>query len=80
MTRLLLISNDVVDTCMAGSGLRYWEMARALANRLDVTLATPDHSLLGEGFATCIYSRKQWGSIEPAISQAEVLLFDGNSV
>jgi glycosyltransferase involved in cell wall biosynthesis len=78
MTRLLLISNDVVDTRMAGSGLRYWEMARALASKLDVTLAMPDHGLPGEGFTTHIYGRKQWSSIEPAVSQAEVLLFDGN--
>jgi glycosyltransferase involved in cell wall biosynthesis len=78
MTRLLLISNDVVDTHMAGSGLRYWEMARALAGKLDVTLATPDHSLPGEGFTTCIYERKEWRSIEPTVSQAQVLLFDGN--
>jgi glycosyltransferase involved in cell wall biosynthesis len=78
MTRLLLISNDVVDTRMAGSGLRYWEMARALAGRLDVTLAAPDHSLPGEEFSTHIYRPEKWTSIEPAISQAEVLLFDGN--
>ena len=41
MSRLLIISHDVVDTRMAGPGIRYWEMARALAGRLDVTLAYP---------------------------------------
>ena len=41
MNHLLVISHDVVDTRMAGPGIRYWEMARALARRLDVTLAHP---------------------------------------
>jgi len=38
---LLIVSNDVVDTKMAGPGIRYLEMARALSKHLDVTLAVP---------------------------------------
>ena len=78
MTRLLLISNDVVDARMAGPGARYWEMARALASKLEVTLATPGSSRPGDGFATHVYTPKQWESVGPAIARADVLLFDGN--
>ena len=78
MTRLLLISNDIVDTRMAGPGVRYWEMARALSGNLDVTLATPGSSRPGEEFASQTYVHQQWDTIEPAIQAADVLLFDGN--
>lgn len=41
MTRVLLICNDIVGENMAGPGIRYWEMARALGHHFDVTLAVP---------------------------------------
>jgi hypothetical protein len=77
MTRLLVVSYDVVDTRMAGPGARYWEMARALAKKLDVTLATPDRSLPGEGFASHVYTHGEWDTLDSAISKADALLFDG---
>src|SRR5947209_17200239 len=39
--RFLLISDDVVGQSMAGPGIRYWELSRAMAARHDVTLAAP---------------------------------------
>jgi glycosyltransferase involved in cell wall biosynthesis len=39
--KVLLISNDVVGSRMAGPGIRYWEFARALSSSFDVTLAIP---------------------------------------
>jgi GT2 family glycosyltransferase len=36
---VLIVSNDVVDTKMAGPGMRYVEMARTLSDDADVTLA-----------------------------------------
>jgi len=40
MTRVLVLSNDVVGARMAGPGIRYWEIARVLsASGMDVTLA-----------------------------------------
>lgn len=39
--RLLIISNDVIDTKMAGPGMRYLEIGRALGDGLQVTLAHP---------------------------------------
>ncbi len=39
--RVLVISPDVVDANMAGPGIRYWELARVLAQEFEVTLAVP---------------------------------------
>ncbi|HEY76454.1 MAG TPA: glycosyltransferase family 4 protein [Thermoflexia bacterium] len=41
MTRVLLICNDIVGKNMAGPGIRYWELTRALGQHFDVTLAVP---------------------------------------
>jgi glycosyltransferase involved in cell wall biosynthesis len=90
MTHLLIISHDVVDTRMAGPGIRYWEMARALAGRLDVTLAYPipvkdtvagAKSISGPpeaGFTSHAYRREDWASIAPIISRADVVLLTGD--
>lgn len=44
--RLLIISQDLVDENMAGPGMRYLEMARALSPHLHVTLAFPGKTQL----------------------------------
>ena len=77
MTRLLLISHDVVDARMAGPGVRYWEMAHALAGRLEITLATPGHSLPSDDFASYSYTPRDWNTIADAVSRADVLLLHG---
>lgn len=41
---VLLISSDIIDTQMAGPGIRYWEFARQLSRRHTVTLLTPNQS------------------------------------
>jgi GT2 family glycosyltransferase/glycosyltransferase involved in cell wall biosynthesis len=46
---LLIVSNDVVNTKMAGPGIRYLEMAKALSKHLDVTLAVPGSTNLQVG-------------------------------
>ena len=78
MTNLLIICHDVIDSRMAGPGIRYWEMARALAERLDVTLATPGPGLDDDGFASRTYARGDWSSIEAAVEHADVLLLSGD--
>ncbi len=75
---ILLIAHDVVNARMAGPGIRHWEMARALAGPLSVTLATPGPGLPDERFASFVYARGGWDSIVPAITQADVLLFTGD--
>ncbi len=43
---LLMISPDLVGPQMAGTGMRYWELSRALARQHPVTLAAPEGSTL----------------------------------
>ena len=76
--RLLIISHDAVSTRMAGPGIRYWEMARALSRELTVTLATPGVSLPSERFDMYVYDMGTWGSLSPAVTRADVLLFSGD--
>jgi glycosyltransferase involved in cell wall biosynthesis len=40
--RTLLIASDTIGASMAGTGIRYWNLARAIALRQPVTLATRD--------------------------------------
>ena len=47
MSKVLLISNDVIGRQMAGPGIRTWELARLLATEHTVTLLTPTRSDLG---------------------------------
>lgn len=42
MKRVLLISNDVVGSQMAGPAIRYYQFAKQLSERYDVTLVVPD--------------------------------------
>ena len=44
MTRVLIITEDYVDTNMGGLGMRYWEIAHALSQSCQVTLAIPNLS------------------------------------
>jgi glycosyltransferase involved in cell wall biosynthesis len=39
--RIAIISHDIVGSRMAGTGIRYWELARVLATAHDVTLLAP---------------------------------------
>jgi glycosyltransferase involved in cell wall biosynthesis len=41
LKRLLLVSNDEVGAQMAGPGIRYYQFARQLSDRFDVTLVVP---------------------------------------
>jgi len=44
--KLLIISHDVIDEKLAGPGMRYLEMGRALSDASDVTIAIPGKSSL----------------------------------
>jgi glycosyltransferase involved in cell wall biosynthesis len=53
VARVLLLCNDVIGENMAGPAIRYWELARHLADRHEVTLACAARpTLVGEGFET----------------------------
>jgi glycosyltransferase involved in cell wall biosynthesis len=63
---------------MAGPGIRYWEMAQALARRLNVTLAAPGRGLEGEGYSPHAYERGEWSTIKAAVGRSDVLMFSGD--
>lgn len=46
MQQLLIISHDIVSEKLAGPGMRYLEMARALSRDLDVSLVVPGETSL----------------------------------
>jgi GT2 family glycosyltransferase len=85
--RLLVISNDVVDVKMAGPGMRYLEMSRALSTNLDVTLAVPGE--IGADFARSLetpslhvarYDEQRADSLQPLVENAEIALISGYMV
>lgn len=66
---------------MAGPGIRYRELARALAPSFEVTLAIPnDTDLSGQPFALWPYHRAQWASLAPAAHRAQVIVAPGDSL
>ncbi len=76
---LLIISHDLVDTKMAGPGIRYLEMARAL-NRLgvEVTLAIPGQTgLTNAGVALVPYDEKRAGDLRTLSEKNEVIVISG---
>ena len=78
---LLIVSNDVVDVKMAGPGMRYLEMARALCNDLDVTLAVPTETALEvSGLNLVRYWEGRPGSLQVLVENSDVVLVSGYMV
>jgi len=78
---LLIISHDVVDTKMAGPGMRYLEMARALCQDLFVTLAVPaDTSLEIPGLRIVRYWEDRPASLQVLVDNSDVALISGYMV
>jgi len=77
-SRVLIISHDLVGTHMAGPGLRYWELARILAQSCRVTLAAP---LSGEvactDWALVPLTLDDPGEIQPLLADADVVVSSG---
>ncbi len=79
--QLLIVSNDIVDTKMAGPGMRYLEMARALSQSLDVVLAVPaDTSLEDNDVHLVRYWEDRPGSIQVLVENSDVALISGYMV
>jgi glycosyltransferase involved in cell wall biosynthesis len=80
-SRVLILSHDVVDTHMAGPGIRYWELARVLARSCDVTLGVPwQSSLRAADFALAPYQPGDWPAVRALADEAEVILPCGNTL
>lgn len=78
MSRVLIISHDVVDARMAGPGIRYWQFAHVLSREFDVTLAVPQSTnLTSSRFHILPYKPDQPQTIEQAIEAAEVVVAGG---
>ena len=78
-TSVLIISHDTVGQRMAGPGIRYWELARVLAEHFLVTLAVPGTPRLSAaGFHLWPYELGQWRSLARAAEQAAVVLLCGD--
>ena len=76
--RLLIISHDVVGSLMAGPGIRYWELARALVPHAAVTLVAPQPiNLEPPGFVTGRYLWGDAASLAPYVRHADVVLANG---
>ena len=74
-SRLLIISQDIVDHKMAGPGIRYLEMARALNTDLDVTLAVPgETSIQVPGLHIQPYRFDQPGAMRTLAEQSDIVL------
>jgi len=73
--KLLIISQDIVDKKMAGPGIRYLEMARTLADSLDITLAIPDDtSQEVAGIQLVPYRFDQPGTLKTLAETCDILL------
>jgi GT2 family glycosyltransferase/glycosyltransferase involved in cell wall biosynthesis len=72
---LLIASNDIVDEKMAGPGMRYLEMARALTGALDVTLAVPAETRLQFPDLRIVrYWEERPGSLQVLVENSDVAL------
>lgn len=82
MDEVLIVSHDVAGRTMAGPGIRYWEMARALVQRFAVILAVPKGSDLidGEEFSVWRYDRSQWDTLAEAVEGARTAVVCGDTL
>ncbi len=77
MGRVLIISPDVVNGCMAGPGIRYWEMARALSRFAEVTLATPRDTALSDERVELVTYDQRGMVIREHLKSADVVVIQG---
>lgn len=77
-TRLLIVSHDVVGSRMAGPGIRYWELARALAAHATVSLVAPQPiDLVAPGVATGSYAWGDAAALDTHLARADAVLANG---
>ncbi len=77
--RLLIVSHDLVDTKMAGPGMRYLEMARALQRQgLEVTLAIPGKTSLEQLEVPLVsYDETRPDGLKVLVENNEITLISG---
>lgn len=73
--RLLIISHDVIDEKMAGPGMRYLEMGKALSDDVQVTIAVPEQTSLDLPEVNLEeYRDDQPGKLEALVDKCDVVL------
>lgn len=77
MKKILIISSDVIDTNMAGVGVRYWEIAHALAKTCHVTLAIPNSTNLSSTTVQLICFDREKSDLSELGRQADVIIIQG---
>lgn len=77
MTHVLLISGDVVSENMGGVGVRYWELAHALARHFQITLAVPGETTLKSSTVRLYPYDLQQDDLRPVAQQAHVIVLHG---
>ncbi|NTW00702.1 MAG: glycosyltransferase family 4 protein, partial [Oscillochloris sp.] len=78
MTKLLIVSHDVVGSNMAGPGIRYWELARALSAYTHITLIAPQPiDISAPHVITASYAWGDADSLADHLSEADVVLVNG---
>jgi glycosyltransferase involved in cell wall biosynthesis len=78
---LLIVSNDVIAVKMAGPGMRYLEMALALKDEIDVTLAAPGASDLQiSGLNLARYAENTPSTLQILVENCDVALISGYMV
>jgi GT2 family glycosyltransferase/glycosyltransferase involved in cell wall biosynthesis len=79
-SRLLIITHEAVGPRMAGPGIRAWELACALSERFDVTLAAPGEPARSHpGLRVVGYETDDpcYPTLDPCINSADVVLAMG---
>ncbi len=77
--KLLIISHDIISDNMAGSGIRYWELANVLKSVADVSLAVPAQSTLSTVLDISLihYKLEEPETLRAAAGQADMLFLAG---
>lgn len=78
--KVLLISSDNIGKKMAGPGIRYWEMAKALVDtgKFDIELACPGGCELSyPGISTISYRLDSYADLLDAVKHANIIMLQG---
>ena len=76
--RVLIVSHEAPGPVMSGPAIRYWHLARVLANEQSVCLAVPDEPLLaGTGFQVAGYQREDGQPLASLAAETDVVIVAG---
>lgn len=75
--KILIVSGDAISGQMGGVGVRYYEIARALSKKFQVTLAAPNQPGISHpGFEIQPYDRER-GDLRTLAKEADALIVHG---